>query len=69
MQIELQLKTNDDGSDCFDNSCPARYKVTDGKGGYVIRGKKLDAGTLAQLGPVPDDEYAVWVPDPVIDRN
>lgn len=67
MELRLQIKTNSDGGPCWDNSCPARYQVIGGKGGYVIQGKRLDAATLAQLGELPDDELAVWVPGPVID--
>ena len=68
MQLELQVKTNNHGSPCWDNSCPARYKVTDGDG-YVIVGKQLDAATLAQVGEISPDEIAVWVPGPIIDRR
>jgi hypothetical protein len=64
MQIEFMYKTG--GS--FTGSCPAKYKVTEAPGGYVIQGKKLDAETRAQLRDLGGDEDGVWVPADVIDR-
>jgi len=71
MRIEFQFKTA--GSTI--EGCPARYRVLDGQGGYVIQGKKLDAATLAMVddlgtanhSPLADDETAVWVPADIID--
>jgi hypothetical protein len=64
MQIEFERKTSDSGVE----NCPARYKVIDGKPGYVIQGKRIDAETRAQLRQVADDEDAVWVPADLIDQ-
>jgi hypothetical protein len=68
MQLELQVKTNDKGDPCWDNSCPARFKVTDGDG-YVIVGRQLDGAELAQAGDLAPGECAVWVPDAIIERR
>lgn len=63
MQIEFMWKTGDS----YTGSCPARYKVTEAPGGYVIQGKLLDDATRAQLRDLGADEDAVWVPADVID--
>jgi hypothetical protein len=68
VELQLQVKTDSDGNACWDYSCPSRFKVLDGKGGYVIVGKQLGPADLAQLGEISGDESAVWVPDPVIER-
>jgi hypothetical protein len=31
-------------------------------GRYVIQGYQLDAGTLAQVGRIPEGEAVIWVP-------
>jgi hypothetical protein len=59
MQIEFERKTKD----CAGNNCSARYRVIGVPGGKVLIGKRLDEETRAQLGPIGEDEYAVWVPD------
>jgi hypothetical protein len=63
MKIEFMWKT----SGSYTGNCPARYKVTEVPGGYVIQGKIIDAATRAQLRDLGADEEAVWVPADVID--
>ena len=68
MQLELQIKTNDKGDPCWDNSCNALYKVTSEEGGYVVVGHKItDPATRAKLG-LADNEDVLWVPDEIIQR-
>jgi hypothetical protein len=64
MRIEFQFKT----ADSLVDECPARYKVIDGKGGYVIQGKRLDDATRAMLRQIANDEDAVWVPADIVER-
>jgi len=67
MNIQLQIRTDNGGGPCWDNSCNARHKVTSEEGGYVIVGQKIqDPAMRAQLG-IADGEEAVWVPDPIIE--
>ena len=67
MDTELQIKTDGNGGNCFDNNCNARHKVTSQEGGYVIVGQKIeDPEVRARLG-IADGEEAVWVPSPIID--
>lgn len=66
MQLEFQFKT--DGP-CWDNSCPSRWRVVSAEGGYVIVGKKIDAQTRAQIGPIAEDEDLLWVPPDIIERG
>jgi hypothetical protein len=68
MDIELQVKTDDDGNQCHDGTCNARYKVRSAEGGYVIIGKVLSGADTAGL-PIGDGEGAFWVPDPIIDQR
>jgi hypothetical protein len=63
MQIRFERKTKGSAVE----NCPARYKVIDGQGGYVIQGKRLDDATRAQLRQLADDEEAVWIPADLID--
>jgi hypothetical protein len=68
MNTDLQVKTDNDGNNCWDNSCNARHKVTSEEGGYVIVGQRImDPEVRARLGIV-DGEEAVWVPGPIIER-
>ena len=52
------------------NKCPARYKVTDGHGGAVFIGRKLeemDPETLASIqDKIGPGEAAFWVPDDLL---
>ena len=61
MKIRFMWKTS--GSNV--GNCPALYEAD---GGYVAQGKKLDAGTRAQLRDLGGDEDAVFIPADVIDR-
>ncbi len=64
MKIEFQRKTENSGVE----NCPARYKVTDGEGGYVIQGKKItDPETRAQARQLAEDEDLLWVPADIVD--
>ena len=65
MRIEFQWKTRES----YTGNCPARYKVTEAPGGFVIQGKRIDEATRAQLRDLGADEDAVWVPADVIDRD
>ena len=71
MELQLQVKSDDDGTQCWDNSCHHRIAVDGGKGGYVIRGKKPDAETAravaGEFGLPAADEYDVWVPASIIE--
>ncbi|RZU48584.1 hypothetical protein EV385_0301 [Krasilnikovia cinnamomea] len=46
-------------------NCPALYEVEDG---YVVQGKVLGPGEIAQLRDLGEDEVAVFVPANVLDR-
>jgi len=65
MRLQFQWKTRESAIE----NCPARYKVLEAPGGYVIQGRKLDAETRAQLRQLGSDEDAVWVPADVIERK
>ena len=65
MELQYLWKT---GESQVEN-CPALYRVTsEGRDGYVVQGKHLDAETRAQLRQLGDDETAVFVPADVLDK-
>jgi hypothetical protein len=63
VEIGIEFMWKDEVSNV--GNCPAMYKA---KGGYVIQGKTLGEGTLAQLRDLGGDETAVFVPANVIER-
>jgi hypothetical protein len=73
MRIRFQFKAKDSTVE----NCPARYVVLDGRRGYLVQGKQLDADTLVQVrelgaanqSPLGDDETVVWVPSDIIERK
>lgn len=66
MRLTLERTTGD----CWADNCPARYKVTDGHGGAVFIGRKLedmDPETLAKIkDKIGPGEAAFWVPDDLL---
>lgn len=46
-------------------NCPALYQV---EGGFVVQGKTLSDGEIAQLRDLGTDEVAVFVPANVLTR-
>jgi hypothetical protein len=69
MELIHEVRTDSDGGPCFNDNCMDRFKVVDGPGGYLIRGKRPTPEMLAMVGQLPDDEGLVWVPDPIIERR
>ena len=60
MQIEFQWKTGESNV----GNCPARYKAP---GGYVIQGKRLDAGTRPGSETSGRTRTPLFVPSDVVD--
>jgi hypothetical protein len=69
MYIELQVKTDDAGDTCWDNSCNARYRVTSDEGGYVVVGKRIDDPAMRARLNLAESEEALWVPGPIIEQR
>ncbi|OJF14484.1 hypothetical protein [Couchioplanes caeruleus] len=52
-------------SESVGGNCPALYEVEDG---FVVQGKVLQPGEIAQLRDLGEDEVAVFVPANVLNR-
>ena len=71
MDVQLQIKVDNNGGGCYDGSCNARYAIDGGQGGYVVRGRPVNADVAAAVAAVDgtpaEGEIELWVPGPVIE--